>query len=179
MCLSWQYWQASFSIQTTIAPRQRCRQNRTVGQRPEHGGCQSISRCGTSKATTLITSADTASARMLATINPRADGGHTTFSNNRARPPTHTGEDCQHGLFIEEKSSCHGCNTKNKPKGQSVSRNIAHVAGVHRETTRENHHPERHGIAQDCHLPRSALTSAHCARPTIPQVCNRAMVRCI
>lgn len=57
-------------------------------------------------------------------------------------------------LFIEEKSSCHGCNTKNKPKSGNQYREILPTSQAFTEKQRgENHHPERHGIAQDCHLP--------------------------
>lgn len=78
VCLSWQYWQASFSIQTTISstpalsPESHCRPApRTRWVASQFHVAAPVKRPRSSPAP------HTASARMLATINPRADGGHT------------------------------------------------------------------------------------------------------
>lgn len=77
-CACWQYWQASFSIQTTISstpalsPESHCRPApRTRWVASQFHVAAPVKRPRSSPAP------HTASARMLATINPRADGGHT------------------------------------------------------------------------------------------------------
>lgn len=78
VCLSWQYWQASFSIQTTISstpvpsPESHCRPApRTRWAASQFHVAAPVKRPHSSPAP------HTASARMLTTINPRADDGHT------------------------------------------------------------------------------------------------------
>lgn len=77
-CLSWQYWQASFSIQTTISstpapsPESHCRPApRTRWAASQFHVAAPVKRPHSSPAP------HRASARMLTTINPRADDGHT------------------------------------------------------------------------------------------------------
>lgn len=78
VCLSWQYWQASFSIQTTISstpvpsPESHCRPApRTRWAASQFHVAAPVKRPHSSPAP------HTASAVMLTTINPRADDGHT------------------------------------------------------------------------------------------------------
>lgn len=78
VCLSWQYWQASFSIQTTISstpvpsPESHCRPApRTRWAASQFHVAAPVKRPHSSPAP------HRASARMLTTINPRADDGHT------------------------------------------------------------------------------------------------------
>lgn len=77
-CACWQYWQASFSIQTTISstpvpsPESHCRPApRTRWAASQFHVAAPVKRPHSSPAP------HTASARMLTTINPRADDGHT------------------------------------------------------------------------------------------------------